>query len=69
MDILKCVDKITHEIFSLNDLYAFENELELKHPENKNIKAKIRQQVQFLRNKGFIEFLGNGIYKKILRSD
>lgn len=67
MDILKCVDKINQNIFSLNDLYTFEHELEQKHPDNRNIRAKIRQQIQFLRNKGFIEFLGNGIYRKILR--
>ncbi len=32
------------------------------HSENKNIKPKIRQQLQFLRDKGYLEFLGNGVY-------
>jgi len=39
--------------------------LKLKHIENKNIEAKIRQQLQFLRDKGFIEFLGRGKYRKV----
>lgn len=55
MDIMRCVEKITHEIFSLDDVYKFENELRIKHPENHNITAKIRQQLQFLRNKGYVE--------------
>ena len=64
MDIMRCVDKIAHEIFSLDDLYKFSEELTVKHPDNHNIPAKIRQQLQFLRNKGFIEFIGRGRYRK-----
>ena len=51
--------------FALSDMYRFENMLSLKHPENNNVQAKIRQQLQLLRDKGFIEFLGNGKYKKL----
>ena len=65
LDILRCLDKITHEIFSLDELYKFESELAEKHPENHNVTAKIRQQLQFLRDKGFIDFVGRGIYRKI----
>ena len=68
MDIMRCVDKIARDVFSLDDLYSFEGELRLKHPDNRNIAAKIRQQLQFLRDKGFIEFLGRGKYRKIRRS-
>ena len=67
MDIMRCVDKIACEIFSLKDVYAFIEELRIKHYENHNIKAKIRQQLQYLRDKGFIEFLGGGRYRKIVR--
>ena len=58
MDILKCLDKIRGETFSLHEVYAFVDELSCKHPDNCNVEAKIRQQLQFLRNRGFIEFLG-----------
>ena len=68
MDIMRCVDRINHEIFSLDDIYAFTDELRMKHPDNRNISAKIRQQLQYLRDKGFIEFLGGGVYRKTLIS-
>lgn len=67
MDVLCCVDKISNNSFSLNDIYAFEEELKLKHPANNFVKDKIRQQLQYLRDKGFIEFTTRGNYKKILR--
>ena len=46
----------------------FENNLQLMHPNNHNIQAKIRQQLQRLRDANFIEFLGDGNYRK-LKSD
>lgn len=65
-DILNCINKVDTTVFSLDDIYNFEQLLHIKHPQNNNIKPKIRQQLQFLRDKGFIEFLGNGNYKKKL---
>lgn len=64
-DILKCVNSIKKEEFTLKDMYKFENELKKKHQDNNNIQPKIRQQLQILRDKGYIEFIGNGNYKKI----
>lgn len=64
MDVLTCVNQISGNIFSLADIYAFEKVLSLKHPKNNNIQAKIRQQLQFLRDRGLIEFLGQGRYRK-----
>lgn len=66
MDILTCVNRIGMQVFSLNHVYAFEQELQNRHPDNHNIRPKIRQQLQLLRDKGFIEFLGNGKYRKVL---
>ncbi|MDO4378245.1 MAG: DpnI domain-containing protein [Erysipelotrichia bacterium] len=66
MDVLNCVNKISSESFTLDEMYQFENLLHIKHPQNNNIKPKIRQQLQFLRDRGFIEFLGNGKYIKIM---
>lgn len=65
-DILNCINDIPKNLFSLNDVYAYKDMLKIKHPQNFNIEAKIRQQLQFLRDKGYIEFLGNGQYKKNL---
>ncbi len=65
-DVLNCVNKIEGEVFNLSDMYKFVPKLKEHHLLNNNIEAKIRQQLQFLRDKGFIEFLGHGIYKKII---
>lgn len=65
MDTFECIKFINEDIFTLNDLYGFEKYLKNKHPRNNHVKDKIRQQLQFLRNEGYIEFLGNGKYKKI----
>lgn len=66
MDVLTCVNKIPMNRFSLADVYSFEEKLQNMHPENHNVRPKIRQQLQLLRDKGFIEFLGKGKYKKLL---
>ena len=65
LDILMCIEKIPGKDFTLKQVYTFEDELRIKHPENNFIKDKIRQQLQYLRDKGFIEFISPGHYKKI----
>ncbi|MBQ3388480.1 MAG: hypothetical protein IJG60_04625 [Thermoguttaceae bacterium] len=65
LDVLTCVNEIQKPEFDLDDVYRFEERLSQKHPGNNNIRPKIRQQLQFLRDKGFIEFLSPGRYRKI----
>ncbi|WP_341866834.1 hypothetical protein [Flavobacterium limicola] len=65
LDILNCIEQIKKQSFTLDELYTFENKLKIKYPNNNHIKDKIRQQLQFLRDKGLIEFNGRGNYKKI----
>ena len=64
IDILNCVNAVQKETFELKDIYKYIWKLKKLHPQNNNIEAKIRQQLQVLRNKGLIIFCGNGIYKK-----
>lgn len=64
LEIMQCVDKLSNH-FDLNDVYFFSDYLKSRYPENNNIKAKIRQQLQILRDQGIIEFLGNGHYRKL----
>lgn len=64
MDVLDCINRIQKQQFTLEDIYRFEWQLADKHPKNHNIRAKIRQQLQLLRDKGFIAFVGRGIYRK-----
>ena len=64
LDVWQCIDRL-EDSFSLNQVYAFADLLKLKHPDNHHIKDKIRQQLQMLRDRGIIEFLGRGHYRKL----
>ena len=64
LDVWQCIDKLDNN-FSLQQVYAFTNELQLKHPDNNYIPDKIRQQLQVLRDKGIIEFVSRGHYRKL----
>ena len=63
IDVMVCVEKLGRKEFSLDEVYGFENALSKKHPDNRHIKAKIRQQLQFLRDKGYLEFVERGRYR------
>lgn len=63
LDIMNCIDALNKNEFTLAEMYSFEHDLQKIHPENKNIKPKIRQQLQLLRDKGYLEFAGGGIYR------
>lgn len=65
LDVLRCVERIPNKEFSLDEVYAFTDELKQKHPDNNFIRDKIRQQLQYLRDKDFIKFTSRGHYKKI----
>lgn len=63
LDIMNCIDKLRKTEFSLDEIYSFEKILYQKHPSNMHIKDKIRQQLQFLRDKGYLQFMERGKYK------
>ncbi|HEY2177476.1 MAG TPA: DpnI domain-containing protein [Caulobacteraceae bacterium] len=63
VEVMKCVDLIGRSEFSLADVYALEDRLYGLFPGNRNIRPKIRQQLQVLRDQGYLEFLGSGRYK------
>ena len=65
LDVLRCVERIPNKEFSLDEVYAFTDELQQKHPDNNFVRDKIRQQLQYLRDKGFIKFTSRGHYLKI----
>lgn len=66
IDILNCVNRIGDKVFTLEQMYDFEDVLAVKYPENHHIKDKIRQQLQILRDNGIIEFLGKGRYRRLM---
>ena len=64
MDILNCIDLLGGN-FTLQQVYAFEDTLKAKHPNNRFVKDKIRQQLQLLRDKEIIAFTSRGEYRKL----
>ncbi len=65
LDVMICIDKLRQKDFSLNEIYMFENELSKKHSDNLHIKAKIRQQLQILKDRNYLEFVNRGKYRLI----
>jgi type II restriction enzyme len=63
IEVMRCVERIGRVTFSLDDVYAFEERLAALYPGNRNVRPKIRQQLQFLRDRGFLEFTGRGRYR------
>ena len=53
LDVMKCVELIGKRDFTLEEVYAFERHLGGLYPGNQNVKPKIRQQLQYLRDRGF----------------
>ena len=64
--MLSCVEELNGSVFALSDIYRYEQKLSKLHPNNHNVQAKIRQQLQLLRDRGIIEFTKRGEYRKIL---
>jgi type II restriction enzyme len=63
IEVMKCVDAIGKREFELNDVYGFENRLNRIYPNNRHVKQKIRQQLQVLRDHGYLEFVSRGYYR------
>lgn len=63
---IQCVEQTNGQEFRLADIYDHETRLAAEFPNNKHIRPKLRQQLQVMRDRGLIEFLGNGRYRKRL---
>lgn len=63
IEVMNCVEKIGLREFDTDDVYAFEQHLSWLYPNNQNVKPKIRQQLQVLRDNGYLEFVGRGRYR------
>jgi type II restriction enzyme len=53
--------------FTLADMYRFERRLNGMHRRNRNVRPKIRQQLQVLRDRGLLDFVGKGKYRLVAR--
>ena len=65
LDVLTAMCGLGKRAFSLDDAYSTVDELARLHPANRHVRDKIRQQLQVLRDKGLIEFLGRGQYRLV----
>lgn len=65
LEVMRCVETIDEDEFTLGDVYAFEERLQSIFPKNKNVRPKIRQQLQVLRDSGHLSFVGGGRYRLI----
>ena len=70
MEVLASVRQLQtatgQDYFTLRTFYTtFRDTLAAQHPENHNIDARIRRQLQLLRDNDILEFLGRGRYRII----
>jgi type II restriction enzyme len=63
LEVMRSVEAIGRSEFTLAEVYGSEDRLREVFPGNNNIRPKIRQQLQVLRDKGFLEFSGQGRYR------
>jgi len=63
---LKILRKLRSTKFSLREVYEFEADFAARYPDNRNIRPKIRQQLQVLRDLGLVEFKGSGQYQLLI---
>jgi type II restriction enzyme len=67
IEVMKCVEMVGKREFDLDSVYAFEDRLSRIYPQNRHVRQKIRQQLQVLRDRGYLDFVSRGYYR--LRSE
>jgi len=64
LDVLNVVRSLGGDTFTLRQILEHSRDLQRLHPENRHVEAKIRQQLQVLRDLGLLEFVDNrGTYR------
>lgn len=63
--VMGAVEAIGRPAFSLDEIYAHEARLAALYPGNNNVRPKIRQQLQVLRDRGWLAFDGRGRYRRV----
>jgi type II restriction enzyme len=63
LEVMKCVELIGRRDFTLEDVYGQEDRLHRLYPGNRNVRPKIRQQLQVLRDQRYLDFVGRGRYR------
>ena len=63
LDVLTSLRKLGKRVFTLGDAYATEGEMARLHPQNRHVREKIRQQLQVLRDLGYLWFKERAVYE------
>jgi type II restriction enzyme len=63
LDVLNIVRRLGKPEFTNDDVYVHDRELERLHPDNRNIRPKIRQQLQILRDTGLLIHVESGRWR------
>lgn len=66
--VFTVMDRHDGSVMTTRDFTPYIPELKRQYPDNNTIEAKIRQQLQELRDLGLVKFEGNGVYKKLWQS-
>lgn len=63
LEVMRAVERIGKPEFEIADVYADEARLQAAYPDNKHVREKIRQQLQVLRDVGYLDFVSRGTYR------
>ena len=63
LDVLNIVRRLGKAEFTNDEVYAHDRELERLHPDNRNVRPKIRQQLQILRDTGLLIHVESGRWR------
>lgn len=63
LDVLWAVRELGKNVFTNADIYAYESHFQRLHPNNRHIRDKIRQQLQVLRDGGFLRQISRGVWE------
>jgi type II restriction enzyme len=61
--VLNLLHGLKKQTFTLQDAYCLEAKLAMQYPNNSHVRAKIRQQLQVLRDAGLLIFEARGVYR------
>ncbi len=62
LDVLNIVRQLGKKEFTTSETYRFTSALEQLHPDNRHVRDKIRQQLQVLRDRGFLAQVERGVW-------
>jgi type II restriction enzyme len=62
LDVLRVVQSLGKKEFKTSDMYEYVRHFEKLHPDNRHVRDKTRQQLQVLRDRGFLRQVERGVW-------